>query len=482
MKKEDRAYSAKELEVLVKGSSTPTVVDWKRAVRAVTRGDAGYDAIRKDLVGRAQKLGVNELVPSNWNADGSLESKAGIWTDQESRETHGDLAVALSDALEGLVDDMDGVYYGWLQDFDDENMYFQAGGLLYSASYVVADGGPVTLGDPTRVRPVTSYVPAEDDLERSEAKPERRLASRTLEWRKERAPKRLDRETREIARPFELRDEDDGDTCVLRSYASLFDEPYTVGSGSYRYQETVLPGAFKRTLNNGPDVVFRAEHGGPPLARTSSGTLTVGEDETGLWYEASLSRADPDVQRLIPKIERGDYRESSFAFRCVEDAWNDDYSKRSLKACDLDRGDVSIVTFGASRATGKHMLLRSEEEAILSLRSGGVEVLLAALVEWRDFTLTPLEDRAGKAISASNLATLKHVLSLAASADEALDEIQPTLADLMGVPNPDADDDATEENADKTEPVEERVELPKVPALPASSLRDLRRELRRRAA
>ena len=46
--------------------------------------------------------------------------------------------------------------------------------------------------------------------------------------------------------------------------------------------------------------------------------------------------------------------------------------------------------------------------------------------------------------------TLSQVLKLVATADDAVDEAQPILADLMGVPNPDADetDEPAERSAD----------------------------------
>ena len=55
------------------------------------------------------------------------------------------------------------------------------------------------------------------------------------------------------------------------------------------------------------------------------------------------------------------------------------------------------------------------------------------------------ELRAGNALSAQNVATLKHVLSLVSAADRAVDEVQPMLAALLGVPNPDVEQDAETE-------------------------------------
>lgn len=271
------------------------------------------------------------------------------------------------------------------------------------------------------------------------------LIPNTREWRRSRADRLIQMERRRpdarcVTAPMELRGENEDGIRVLRSYASLFDTPYSIRAAGYDYTERVRPGAFRRSLGHAPDVVFRYDHTGPPLARTSSGTLRLGEDERGLWYEADLNLNDPDVKALIPKIERGDLRESSFAFRCLKDQWNDDLTERDLSECELDRGDVSVVTFGASRATGRHMTLRSEER-LEELRALGFDAFLTALVEWRDYTLVSTEERTGKVLSSASLETLRAVLGLMGDIDDAADEGQAMLADLMGVPNPDAEDE-----------------------------------------
>ena len=151
------------------------------------------------------------------------------------------------------------------------------------------------------------------------------------------------------------------DTATLVSYASLFDRTYTVRARGYEFEETVRPGAFRRSLGQQPNVVFRTEHSSLPLARTTSGTLTLTEDAIGLRYEARLDRSDPDVQALLPKVARGDLTESSMAFRVPHngDQWNDEHSKRALIECNLSRGDVSLCTFAASPNTGEHTAIRA---------------------------------------------------------------------------------------------------------------------------
>jgi len=116
-------------------------------------------------------------------------------------------------------------------------------------------------------------------------------------------------------RPFELR-ESGGNTATSDGYASLFNQSYAVGP----VDETIAPGAFRNSLSRPDlDVVLRVEHRGLPLARTTSGTLKLNEDSTGLRARAQLDTRDPEVASLLVKYSRHDLNEMSFAFKCEQD-------------------------------------------------------------------------------------------------------------------------------------------------------------------
>ncbi len=148
----------------------------------------------------------------------------------------------------------------------------------------------------------------------------------------------------------ELREEADGQVR-FSGYASVFNREYEVHDAFGAYTERIAPGAFDRTLAEGPDVVLVVNHEGLPLARTKSGTLRLSVDEVGLRVDSELDAGDPDVQALLPKFRRGDLDEMSFAFRVNDQMWSNDYSDRTITQVNLHRGDVSIVTFGASPHT-----------------------------------------------------------------------------------------------------------------------------------
>lgn len=145
---------------------------------------------------------------------------------------------------------------------------------------------------------------------------------------------------------IEVRDLGDGGLS-MSGYASVTELAYDMGY----YQETIKRGAFGKTLSESPDVQLLLNHEGLPMARTLSGNLRLSEDERGLKVDADLDPNDLDVQRLLPKVQRGDIDQMSFAFRVTRQTWDEEYTRREIAEVNLNRGDVSIVNQGANPAT-----------------------------------------------------------------------------------------------------------------------------------
>lgn len=229
------------------------------------------------------------------------------------------------------------------------------------------------------------------------------------------ADKPLVLETRTVETNFELRDAD-STAPLLEGYAATFNQVYDLGA----FREQIDPAAFTKTLQSSPDVRLLIDHEGQPLARTKSGTLELSPDSQGLHMRSTLDASDPDVQRLLPKMRRGDLDQMSFGFRVPKggDAWDNDL--RTLREINLSGGDVSVVTYPANPNTSATLRSRDERDAQC--------VYLYHIVD---------EIRSGAAISAATMTQLKKVLDLIAAADDAVDQAQPLLAAVIGVPNPD---------------------------------------------
>jgi len=156
--------------------------------------------------------------------------------------------------------------------------------------------------------------------------------------------KKIERRTFTV-RDVEARQAEDG-TMRLRGYAAVFNE----ASVPLPFIETIAPGAFRKTLMETPDVRLLINHSGLPLARTKNGTLTLTEDDRGLYMDATI--ADTSEGRDLYKlVERGDVDQMSFAFRVIRQKYNDDRSQRTLTEVSLADGDVSVVTYPAYPTT-----------------------------------------------------------------------------------------------------------------------------------
>lgn len=160
------------------------------------------------------------------------------------------------------------------------------------------------------------------------------------------------------------------DGAVITGYSAVFynglpGTQYSLGDGMV---ERIRPGAFDRALVERHDA--RALYNHDPdnlLGRVSSGTCRLSVDHLGLRYEITADRNDPDHQRVLAKIKRGDLSGSSFAFQPTKVTWEDKDGISIRWIDDLQLFDVGPVTYPAYGASTTG--LRAEElEAIQAER------------------------------------------------------------------------------------------------------------------
>ena len=131
---------------------------------------------------------------------------------------------------------------------------------------------------------------------------------------------------------------------TVEGYAAVF-EKQSEDLGGFR--ETIQRGAFKDAIANSDVRALFNHDANMILARNTSGTLRLEEDNIGLKYsfEAPQTQMGND---LLEMIKRGDINQSSFGFTVEEDSWDDDagYMVRTIKK--IKRlFDVSAVTYPA---------------------------------------------------------------------------------------------------------------------------------------
>lgn len=142
-----------------------------------------------------------------------------------------------------------------------------------------------------------------------------------------------------------------GEDLTFTGYACVTEIGYEMQDWLGPYTEVVRSGAFSKTLNEGADVPFLVNHDGLTLARTKSGTMQLGEDDTGLHVEARLDPGNSAVRDLQSAMARGDVDEMSFGFWVTRQQWSPDYDQRDILEVNLNKGDVSIVNYGANPNT-----------------------------------------------------------------------------------------------------------------------------------
>lgn len=184
----------------------------------------------------------------------------------------------------------------------------------------------------------------------------------------------------------------------LAGEASAYEKRYLMYDFFGMYEEVVSEGAGATSLamDGGPDVVYLLNHTGIPFARTGrdgkTGTLELSEPGGSLFTEAFLNPDRAPALDLYKAVDEGSITEMSFAFRITQGRWSPDYLEYRIESYDINRGDVSPVTFGANPHTS--IEARAQQFALTN------DLLRAA----RSFDASQLE-LVRDALSASGAAT-----------------------------------------------------------------------------
>ncbi|KGT88301.1 peptidase [Erwinia typographi] len=125
------------------------------------------------------------------------------------------------------------------------------------------------------------------------------------------------------------------------------------------FVEQFAPGAFTASLASGADCRALYEHDHMQLlGRTTSGTLVLTEDNTGLRFE--LTPPDTQLGRdVLTLVERGDISGMSFAFRAISEEWNIEVAPcvRTVTAAELR--EITVTSMPAYTQSSVEIALRS---------------------------------------------------------------------------------------------------------------------------
>lgn len=105
---------------------------------------------------------------------------------------------------------------------------------------------------------------------------------------------------------------------TVRGYAAVYNSDSEWMGGFY---EQIAPGAFDGVMEDDVRAYFNHDEN-LLLGRVSSGTLRIGTDARGLYYEVDMPNTSY-ANDLVELMKRGDVNQSSFAFLIGQDRWEE---------------------------------------------------------------------------------------------------------------------------------------------------------------
>lgn len=161
------------------------------------------------------------------------------------------------------------------------------------------------------------------------------------------------------SRPADFKLRSEGEEMYIEGYFVVFDQPYYIDEW---YEERVDRGAFegcdmsdvRALMDHRTDMV---------LGRTTSNTLTLSIDDTGLFGSILVNSADIDAVNLHARVQRGDVNQASFGFdedSVTYDDLPDGRTRRTINSISK-LYEVSVCTFPAYEGT--YVTARSSDAA-----------------------------------------------------------------------------------------------------------------------
>lgn len=170
---------------------------------------------------------------------------------------------------------------------------------------------------------------------------------------------------RRFTKGAEVRAKDDGH---IAGHAAVFDEEYVMWDSDYmRVAEVIRSGAFKEAIKAKQDVRCLINHDANQIiGRTAAGTMTLKEDERGLFYDCE----PPDTQLgrdIRTLIKRNDITGCSFAFTVGDEVRTEEkkgkkyFILREIKRVDMlyDAGPVTYPAYEGTDVAARAKELRA---------------------------------------------------------------------------------------------------------------------------
>ena len=158
---------------------------------------------------------------------------------------------------------------------------------------------------------------------------------------------RQPRQVRCTAQQFATREADND--LYIEGYFAVFNSEYQLWEDA---SEVIKPGAFTDSISG--DVRALINHDtSMVLGRTKASTLSLRQDERGLWGSVRINREDGDAMNLYARVQRGDVDQCSFGFAIKRETFVDlGGGKYRWEIEEVDPlYEVSVCTFPAYEST-----------------------------------------------------------------------------------------------------------------------------------
>ena len=183
-------------------------------------------------------------------------------------------------------------------------------------------------------------------------------------------------------RTIELREaqfsENEEKQKVLEGYAVVFDKPTVLYEyEGVEYKEIIAKEAFDKA--DLKDVCLKYNHGDNfgILARTRNGSLQITVDDYGLKFRATLLNT-PSANEIYECVKNGLIDKCSFAFRCEEDAYNQETHTRTILKIKrvYDLSVVDIPAYDDTNVEARSYFDGRAKEQVASERAKRVKQLI----------------------------------------------------------------------------------------------------------
>ena len=153
---------------------------------------------------------------------------------------------------------------------------------------------------------------------------------------------------------MEQAEDKDGPYAMVEGQAACYGNWFTVmDTGSYQLQRMNRPGMFARSLAQNPEIVLRVNHQ-DALARTGAGTLQVWETDQALMFKGRINLQMMVANDVYQAMKDDLLTEGSCQFwPTMVEEWSEEIDGKiveyqDVKEAKIDKGDVSIVLYGAN--------------------------------------------------------------------------------------------------------------------------------------